>query len=297
MANVTILNNSYSDVPAVTLPKTGGGTASFTDVTDTTAIASDVAQGKYFYLANGTKTAGTATGGGGTGAITQDQDGYLVLDSQGGGGGSRLPSEYQEVEYIDTNATGAYIITNYTPVQNDTFKGSVYLNSALSSNTNWAVYEADGDTYSCEILISRGNTGTIYYKYFLSGSAASASHTTTTRTWLYFEANTKCIIDGVAISTSYGGALSGNNTNLCLFNRYNASRSIADMKMGQFVVQNGSTIKLNLIPCYRKADTVIGMYDIVSDTFYTNSGQGAFLKGDDVIGTDEVLTILLGETE
>lgn len=63
--NITLLGASYSDVPSVTLPKTGGGTASFTDVTDTTAIASDVAQGKYFYLADGTKTEGTSTGGGG----------------------------------------------------------------------------------------------------------------------------------------------------------------------------------------------------------------------------------------
>lgn len=33
------------------------------DISDTTAVASDVAQGKYFYTANGTKTAGTASGG------------------------------------------------------------------------------------------------------------------------------------------------------------------------------------------------------------------------------------------
>lgn len=62
--NITLMGASYSAVPAVTLPKTGGGTASFTDVTDTTAAASDVASGKYFYTASGVRTEGTASGSG-----------------------------------------------------------------------------------------------------------------------------------------------------------------------------------------------------------------------------------------
>ena len=66
--NITLLGANYSAVPAVNLPKTGGGTATFTDVTDTTASASDVATGKYFYTAAGVRTAGTNSGGGGGGA-------------------------------------------------------------------------------------------------------------------------------------------------------------------------------------------------------------------------------------
>lgn len=63
--NITLMGASYPDVPAVTLPKTGGGTAEFTDVSDTTAAAADVAAGKFFYTALGVKTQGTASGGGG----------------------------------------------------------------------------------------------------------------------------------------------------------------------------------------------------------------------------------------
>lgn len=62
--NITLLGASYTNVPAVNLPKTGGGTARFTDVTDTTAGAADVASGKYFYAADGTRTQGTGSGGG-----------------------------------------------------------------------------------------------------------------------------------------------------------------------------------------------------------------------------------------
>ena len=57
--NITLQGASYSDVPSVSLPKTGGGTASFTDVTDTTATAADVAEGSYFYTSAGVRTAGT----------------------------------------------------------------------------------------------------------------------------------------------------------------------------------------------------------------------------------------------
>lgn len=64
--NITLMGASYSAVPAVRLPKTGGGTADFTDVSDTTAAAADVASGKYFYTAAGVKTEGTASGGGGS---------------------------------------------------------------------------------------------------------------------------------------------------------------------------------------------------------------------------------------
>ena len=62
--NISLWGATYSAVPAVNLPKSGGGTATFTDVTDTTAAAADVATGKYFYTASGVRTQGTNSGGG-----------------------------------------------------------------------------------------------------------------------------------------------------------------------------------------------------------------------------------------
>lgn len=97
--NITLLGASYSDVPAVTLPKTGGGTATFTDVTDTTAAASDVASGKYFYTDAGVRTEGTASGGGGGSeepiVIFIDYDGTILHEY--------TPTEFASLSALPAN--------------------------------------------------------------------------------------------------------------------------------------------------------------------------------------------------
>lgn len=61
--DVKIANITYSDVPAIEIPKATTGTALFTDTSPTTAVASDVASGKYFFTASGQLTLGSASGG------------------------------------------------------------------------------------------------------------------------------------------------------------------------------------------------------------------------------------------
>ena len=120
--DITLLGASYSDVPSVTLPKTGGGTASFTDVTDTTATASDVAQGTYFYTAAGVRTAGTASSGGTIAVDSESQVGMAETGTALTGEPNYTPSgdirlATQQATIIDTVSLSTsysnYVLTIY----------------------------------------------------------------------------------------------------------------------------------------------------------------------------------------
>lgn len=69
--DISLLNAVYPAVPAILLPKQGGGTARYDDASVTTAVASDVASGKVFLASDGTITTGTASGGGGASNFVQ----------------------------------------------------------------------------------------------------------------------------------------------------------------------------------------------------------------------------------
>ena len=63
--NLIIANAQYNDVPSVSIPKQGGGVASFIDTSDGTVVAEDVLADKVCY-SNGTRIVGTGGGGSST---------------------------------------------------------------------------------------------------------------------------------------------------------------------------------------------------------------------------------------
>ena len=107
---ISLWGASYSNVPSVLLPKTGGGTAQFDDTTDANATAYDIAQGKTAYV-DGTKIVGVAQGGSGDGSVTQDSNGYVILSDD--------PGTHVEVEQLNVSGSGTYTASTghaYNPV-------------------------------------------------------------------------------------------------------------------------------------------------------------------------------------
>lgn len=161
-----VTGNAISVVDTI---DTNGGTIrtiTAVDISDTTAVAADVASGKYFYTANGTKTAGTASGGGslptlitktittnGTYTASSDSaDGYssvTVNVPTSGGGGSSGTQHTILFEFEDeTTATiTAYydstFISNAITATVPTSYNSKTVTLAQLDGVTW--YEVNGD--------------------------------------------------------------------------------------------------------------------------------------------------------
>ena len=75
--------------------------------------------------------------------------------------------------------------------------------------------------------------------------------------------------------------LNENTNNLVVFTRGDKNGK-ADDNVYKLEVYKNNVLVRNFVPCYRKIDNVIGLYDLVNDVFYTNAGSDTFSKGSNI---------------
>ena len=189
---------------------------------------------------------------------------------------SRLPSAYQEVEYIESSGT-QYIATN--------IKATLITTAFIKFNmTNTA--SADDGLFGSRVTGANGKfcvsvyQGNMYWHYASIQTANSITDGINSTILV----NNNIIFNEQIINETTANTTINDTYPLYLFAWNNAGSPLVygKFKCYSFIVSQGGVEVINLVPCYRKADGEIGMYDTVNGVFYTNSGSGTFSKGADV---------------
>lgn len=194
----------------------------------------------------------------------------------------RLPSQYQEVEYIEST-NRQYIDSGVIGRPNIEVKAkAIFTDSANLSNLGLVgSRQASGGTrfYIISIYNNRWHLG-------LSGDWIS---NTLPKKNILYDIHSSFIEGEYILYVDNNIILSGNanvETTYPLYifgvNNYGNVSRLASAKLYSLEIIQDNTLVRNFIPCYRKADGEIGLYDIVNNRFYTNSGTGTFIKGEDV---------------
>lgn len=195
---------------------------------------------------------------------------------------SRLPAEYQEVEYIESTGT-QYINTGIVPKIGYSSKGKVRLIEA-GSNGFWV----------CAVRDTTGNTRFNFLHFSANNSAAygfGADGPTGITVNFNVDYEYETILANGFQKFKFGNEEYTNNVTwdytfsrpLYLFRLQNHG-ALYGNGYGRIywleIYDENNMLIANYIPCYRKSDSVAGMYDLVENQFYT--GTGGFIKGGDV---------------
>lgn len=192
----------------------------------------------------------------------------------------KLPSEYEEMEYIE--GTGTQWIDVGVKANQDT-KAEIKFEITGNAPGYGAVFGSrtsyNNNAFNVWSKCGNGNIGANYCKAgAINSTIAQAANVTY---YITLEKNKLSVNGNVTTFTQNTNFTTPGN--IYLFNIYGGdaistgtSNRILIGKVYSFKLYNSDIIIRNMIPSKRKSDNVIGMYDIVSGQFFTNSGTGSF---------------------
>lgn len=193
--------------------------------------------------------------------------------------GGRLPDAYQEIEYIEASSNGPIIDTNIALQENDEIRCGVQQKAA---GTSTALY---GQTSPSVTLLQYSSTST--YANYARGSAIQKNFQIIDKIHNIVHNKTSLSSDGV-VEYTFSGAISAfpGVRHMMIFGRpkndSNGTERPTAGKCSYFQIYRNGSLICDLIPCYRKSDSVVGMYDAIAEVFRTNIGSGAFTAGPNV---------------
>lgn len=192
--------------------------------------------------------------------------------------GVRLPPEYQEVEYLESDKNQR-IVLNIKPSITDVITIKYKLTN-IEYNTG---------IYGCAsepVYFGIGTNANFanYYAQIGGGAYRQSSVPKDTNIHTHVLDMPRLIYSVDGIETSLAGLTPNPNTNTGygLWFHHGASSSYLRYTAGRIYFFDIKD-RITLVPCYRKSDDKPGMYDLVSGTFFTNVGTGEFIVGSDVI--------------
>ena len=208
---------------------------------------------------------------------------------------SRLPSEYQEVKYVrKVGASQAYIDLGFAF---DT-AATIHINyTDLATNPSGYVFGAAEDSGVFRCMLSAGSSGvTMYGSNTTNSIGAFVDATLLNGLERNFIATLKA--GKLQLEEALSGQINTNGTqktytmtnNLYLFGQnYNGAPRVAtfDFHISVFkYYDKDDKLISELVPCYRKSDMEVGMYDLVRKQFLTASntdGMGRLVAGSEVV--------------
>lgn len=186
--------------------------------------------------------------------------------------GHYLPDEYQEVEYIQSSGS-QYINTGVNPK----IKPRVVMKMAMI-NPGDSDYFGNSSIDGSAFFGNFSAYGLNYYRYG-STSALNTGISVKQNQWHEWDISQSVYLDGdLRYTTTNTYTYNSSQTNICIFK----CRNYATYQLAYFILYDGEEKVREFYPCYRKSDSVIGLYDKVTNEFYPNNGLEVFVKGADV---------------
>ena len=200
---------------------------------------------------------------------------------------ARLPKEFQEVKYIRSSGT-QYIDTGVIPTVNTGARAVGYY-ATMANGDNIIIGASNATAFAGGKPFSIDpQPNLIYFPFggFVPNSTDTLTITQSTNMVYEYTLNYKdsgiASVDDTQLTLPSRTSMTSKSLYLFCLNGNGTAGYFSSFTMMEMEITEGQEVIRHLIPCYRKSDTAIGLYDLVNGVFYTNAGTGTFAKGADV---------------